>query len=165
MTGTNRLAEIHIEQARLRAMRLVAFTGSVFPGEWSPQWNEMIVPDLLEFGFHARKVSEFCGLLEEEFPSVATKIVKISEGDPGLWENSYRKALNALMHMQTFVIGHAHADHRKIFLNASSNLIATYIRVSTDKYPEVTISIFGITECFLNHVIPRIREKHPCLRF
>ena len=165
VNGTNRLAEIHIAQARLRALRLVAFTGSVFPGEWSSHWNEMIVPDLLEFGFHARKVNEFCGLLSEDFPSINTKIVQLSEGDPGLWEENYRNALNALMHMRTFVIGHANADHRRIFLKASSNLITTYIRVSTDRYPEITISIFGLAECFLNQVIPRVREKHKCLRF
>jgi len=50
-------------------------------------------------------------------------------------------------------------------LNASSNLIATYIKVSTDRYPEVTISIFGLAECFLTQVIPRVRERHACLRF
>ena len=39
MTNADRLVEIHIVQARLRALRLVAFTGAVFPGEWSDQWN------------------------------------------------------------------------------------------------------------------------------
>ncbi|MFK7087274.1 hypothetical protein AAFM71_00550 [Chromobacterium violaceum] len=165
MNSKTRLAEIHIGQARLRALRLVAFTGSVFPGEWSNEWNEMIVPDLVEFGFHARKVNEFCGLINEKFPPISAKVVKISENDPGNWEENYRKALNALMHMQSFVMGHAHADHRRIFLAAESNLMATYIKVSTDKYPEVTISIFGLAECFLNQVLPKVREKHPSLHF
>lgn len=165
MNSTSRLTEIHIAQARLRALRLVAFTSSVFPGEWSNEWNEMLVPDLLEFGFHARKVNEFCRLKEDTFPSMNTKIVQIFEGDPGNWEQNYQFALNALMHMQTFIIGHAHADHRRVFLNAESNLIATYIKVSTDKFPETTISIFGLAECFLNQVLPKIREKHPHLRF
>jgi hypothetical protein len=165
MNTADRLAEIHIVQARLRALRLVAFTGAVFPGEWSDQWNEAIVPDLLEFGFHARKVNEFCKLMEESFPSIDTKVVKIAEGDPGNWEQSYRNALNALMHMKTFVVGHAHADHRRVFLAATSNLIATYVKVSTDRFPEVTISIFGMVDCFLNQVIPRVRNKHPHLRF
>jgi len=160
-----RLTEIHITQARFRALRLVAFTSSVFPGEWSDNWNEVIVPDLLEFVFHARKVNEFCGLMNENFPSINKKIVNLSEGDPGNWEESYRNALNALMHMKSFVIGHAHADHRRIFILATSNLIATYVKVATDKFPEVTISIFGLAECFLNHVIPKVREKDPGLRF
>lgn len=165
MNSNQRLVEIHIMQGRLRALRLLAFTSSVFPGEWSNEWNEMIVPDLLEFGFHARKVNEFCGLMDESFPSIDKKVVKISEGDPGNWEGNYRNALNALMHMQKFTIGHAHADHRRTFTNAESNLIATYIKVSTDRFPEVTISIFGLTECFLNCVIPKVREKNPSLRF
>ena len=165
MSNTTRLVEIHIVQARLRALRLVAFTGSVFPGEWGEQWNEAIVPDLLEFGFHARKVNEFCNLMEESFRPIDTKIVQISEGDPGNWEKNYRNALNALMHMKSFTIGHAHADHRRIFLAAKSNLIATYIKVSTDRFPEVTISIFGLVDCFLSQVIPRVRERQPQLRF
>lgn len=165
MNSHRRLTEIHITQARLRALRLVAFASSVFPGEWSDSWNEVIVPDLLEFGFHARKVNEFCELMNENFPSINKKIVNISEGDPGNWEENYHNALNALMHMKSFVISHAHADHRKIFINATSNLIATYIKVATDKFPEVTISIFGLAECFLNQVIPKVREKDPGLRF
>jgi hypothetical protein len=165
MNSRNRLIEIHITQARLRALRLLAFTSSVFPGEWSNEWNEMIVPDLLEFGFHARKVSEFCALMDETFPSVDKKIIQLSTDEPNDWEDNYRNALNALMHMQTFIIGHAHADHRKTFINAQSNLIATYIKISTDRFPEVTVSIFGITECFLNHVIPKVREKNPNLHF
>lgn len=165
MNSQVRLGEIHIELARSRALRLIAFTGSVFPGEWSHSWNDVIVPDLLEFGFHARKVNELCGLMDESFTSINQKVVKISEGDPENWEESYRNALNALMHMKSFVIGHAHADHRKVFLKAESNLIATYIKVETDKFPEVTISIFGIAECFLNQVIPRVRKMAPGLRF
>lgn len=165
MNNATRLIEIHIAQARLRALRLIAFTGAVFPGEWSDQWNEAIVPDLLEFGFHARKVNEFCDLIEENFQPIDAKVVKMSEGDPGNWEKNYRNALNALMHMKTFTIGHAHADHRQIFQAASSNLIATYIKVSTDRFPEVTISIFGMVECFLNQVIPIVGQRHPHLRF
>jgi hypothetical protein len=165
MSSADRLIEIHIVQARLRALRLVAFTGAVFPGEWGEQWNEVIVPDLLEFGFHARKVNEFCGFMNVDFGSIDVKVVKFSEGDPGGWEMNYRQALNALMHMQTFIMGHAHADHRKIFLASKANLIATYIKVTTDRYPEVTISLFGLVDCFLNRVLPKVREKHPQLRF
>ena len=165
MNSADRLTEIHIIQATLRAFRLVAFTGAVFPGEWVAKWNEAILPDLLEFGFHARKVNEFCDLLDEDFGSIDVKVVNISEGDPGNWETNYRNALNALMHMQTFSIGHAHADHRRIFLASEANLIATYIKVSTDRYPAVTISLFGLVDCFLNRVLHKVREKHPRLRF
>lgn len=164
-SNQTRLVEIHLEQARLRALRLLASTGSVFPGEWSVQWTEMLVPDLLEFGFHARKVSEFCGLLDESSPDIDGLIIRISEGDPGNWEKSYRKALNALMHMRSFTVGHAYADHRKIFTASQANLMVTYIKVSTDKCPEATISIFGLVNCFLNSVIPLVRQHFKELRF
>jgi hypothetical protein len=160
-----RLIEIHVVQARLRALRLVAFTGSVFPVEWDTQWSEMLVPDLLEFGFHARKVNELCGLQKETLPTINTLLIRISEGDPGAWETSYRKGLNALMHMRSFKIGHAHADHRRIFLKSKANLMTTYIKVSTDQYAEVTISIFGLANCFLSSVIPIVRERCPGVQF
>lgn len=165
MNSHQRLSEIHIENARTRALRLVAFTSAVFPGEWTNSWTEAIMPDLLEFGFHARKVNEFCGLMDENFPTINVKLVTFSGGNPQNWEESYRKALNALLHMQSFVMGHAHADHRKIFIKSESNLITTYIRVATDNYPEITISIFGLVACFLNSVLPKVREKFPALRF
>ncbi len=79
---------------------------------------------------------------------------------------NYAYALNALMHMRSFVVGNTHADHRKIFTKAESNLITTYIRVSTDKFPEKkTISIFGLVNCFLSDVIPKIKEIYPELVF
>jgi len=143
MESHTRLTEMHIIQARLRALRLFAFTSAVFPGEWSDNWGELIVPDLLEFGFHTRKVNEFCNLNDSDFSSINKKIVKISDSNPEDWEENYCHALNKLMHMKSFVISHAHADHRIVFTNAASNLIATYIKVSTDKFPETTISIVG----------------------
>lgn len=165
MNSHQRLVEIHIAQARSRALRLFAFTSAVFPGEWSNQWIETIVPDLVEFAFHARKVNEFCGLMNHPFPSINVKLVSISSGDPGDWETSYRNALNALMHMRSFVVGNTHSDHRRIFLASEANLITLYIRVSTDKFPATTISIFGLVNCFLNEVLPQVRMKYPSFAF
>ena len=166
MNSRRRLIEIHITQARLRALRLFAYTSAVFPTEWSDTWSELIVPDLLEFGFHARKVNEFCNLMDYEFPSINQKLVVISESDPGNWEDNYQHALNALLHMNSFTIGNAHADHRKIFTESGANLITTYIKVSTHMFPDVkTISIYGLVGCFLNHVIPAVKSAHPELAF
>ncbi|AQT59009.1 hypothetical protein [Cellvibrio sp. PSBB023] len=166
MNSHQRLTEIHLIKAREKALRLFACTSSVIPGEWSSVWNEMIVPDLLEFAFHARKVNEFCKLMNSTFPSIDVKLVTITSGDPGMWESNYIHALNAVMHMQGFSIGQAHADHRKIFINYEANLITTYIKVSTDKFPEEkTISIYGLVECFLFYVIPKVKDKNPNLRF
>lgn len=165
MNSHQRLAEIHIAQARLRALRIFSFASAVFPGEWQPTLVEIFVPDLVEFGFHARKVNEFCGFMDDEFPPIDQMIVQISQGDPGNWEHNYRHALNALMHMTSFTVGHVHADHRQIFKNASSNLMVTYIKVATDKYPEVTVSVVGLVNCFLAEVIPRVKNKFPNFSF
>lgn len=163
--SSQRLTEIHIKQARSKALHLFAFTSTVFPGEWTPVWGELVTPYLLEFGFHARKVNEFCNLGGETFPPIDSKLVKISEGDPGNWQPNYHYALNALMHMQSLVLGYAHADHRKIFLKSKANLSALYVKISTDQYPEVTISVYGLVDCFLSHVIPKIRQIYPEIRF
>lgn len=44
-----RLTEIQVVQARFHALRLLAYTSTVFPGRWSTRWNAMLVPDLIEF--------------------------------------------------------------------------------------------------------------------
>lgn len=163
--ATQKLAEIHIQEARKYALRLFAFTSTVFPSEWDKTWNELITPDLVEFAFHARKVSEFCNLRGEDFPPINNLIVKISENDPGNWEADYHHALNAFIHIKSFVIGHAHADHRQVFENSEANLVATYVKIQTDRFPEKTISICGLVFCFLNNVIPLVRRKYPTFVF
>lgn len=160
-----RVLEIHIEKARDYALRLFAFTSTTFPEEWSRQWNEIITPDLIEFAFHARKVNEICRFNQNNFPNINSLIVKISANDPGNWEVNYQYALNAFVHMDSFVIGQSHSDHRVIFQKAKSNLITTYVKIKTDQRPEKTISIFGLAFCFLNSVIPLIREKYPDIKF
>ena len=163
--NTKKLAEIHISESRKYALRLFAFTSAVFPSEWSDVWNEIITTDLLEFAFHARKVNDLCELQKELFPSIDNLIVKISENDPGNWEKNYQFALNAFIHINSFTIGHVHADHRLIFEKSQANLQATYVKIKTDKYPEKTISICGLVYCFLNNVIPALKSKFPELRF
>lgn len=68
--STQKLTEIHVQEARRYALRLFAYVSTVFPSEWSQAWNEIITPDLLEFAFHARKVNEFCKLREETFEPI-----------------------------------------------------------------------------------------------
>jgi hypothetical protein len=160
-----KLAEIHVQGARQYALRLFAFVSTVFPSEWGQTWNELIAPDLLEFAFHARKVNELCGLKDESFPDVDSLIVHISENNPEGWETNYQYALNAFVHMKSFMLGHAHADHRRVFEKSEANLQATYVRIQTDKFAEKTISISGLVFCFLNNVIPVIRKKYPEMRF
>lgn len=160
-----KLVEIHITEARQRALRLFAFVSTVFPAEWRATWNELIAPDLLEFAFHARKVNDLCGLKGDSFPNVDSLMVRISENDPGQWEKNYEYALNAFVHMRSFKIGHAHADHRMIFGKSEANLQATYVKIETDQFAEKAISISGIVFCFLDSVIPIIKSKYPEVRF
>ncbi|PNG07001.1 hypothetical protein CXL00_07025 [Stutzerimonas stutzeri] len=163
--SVKRLAEIHIAESRKYALRLFAFTSSVFPSEWGSTWSEIITADLLEFAFHARKVNELCRLQDEKFPSIGTLLIKISEGDPGNWEANYQYALNAFVHLNDYKIGHAHADHRAIFIGSEASLQATYVKIKTDKFSEKTISICGLVFCFLNSVVPLLRRRFPELRF
>lgn len=160
-----KILEIHIEKARAYAFRLHAFANSVHPKEWNNQWNEIITPDIIEFSFHARKINEICEFRKERFPDIDNLFLTISEGDPGNWETDYHLALNAFVHMKEFVVGAVHADHRRIFPNSEENLISTYVKIKTDKFPEKTISIPGLVCCFLNSVIPLVREKFPEARF
>ncbi|MDN6297388.1 MAG: hypothetical protein L0J54_05085 [Halomonas sp.] len=163
--STQKLTEIHVQEARRYALRLFAYVSTVFPSEWSQAWNEIITPDLLEFAFHARKVNEFCKLREETFEPINTLIVKISDNDPGNWEANYHYALNAFVHVNSFILGHSHVDHRRIFEKSEANLQATYVKITTDKFAEKTISISGLVFCFLNNVIPLIRNRYPELKF
>jgi hypothetical protein len=160
-----RLAEIHIERARSKALRLFAFSGSVYPAEWGGPYIELIVPDLFEFAFHARRINQICGLEKFTFPDINKLLVKISEGDPGDWETNYQYALNRLVHAKTFKFGNAHADHRRLFLKSEANLIPLYVRIETDQREIASISIYGLIDCFLSFVIPEIKRLFPEFRF
>ena len=147
--------------ARTKALRVFAFTGAVFPGEWTSVYSEVVIIDLVEFAFHARRVNEISGLKAHDFPSIKTLTFVISSGDPGGWISNYQWALDRIMHARKFVFGNVHADHRRLFTNAESNLIPAYVKVETDKQEMVTISLFGLVECFLNSVLPELRKRHP----
>ncbi|MFM1665350.1 hypothetical protein [Aeromonas salmonicida] len=160
-----RLAEIHISEARKHALQLFAFTGSVFPSEWSSPWNEVITNSLIEFSFHARKVNELCDFRKDNFNNINNLIVSISSNNPGNWETDYHNALNAFMHIKSYVIGNVQVMHRIIFPRSSACLQSTYVIISTDRHAEKTISICGLVFCFLNEVIPKIKEKHQEIKF
>ena len=165
MTVERRLAEMHIEAARSKALRVFAFSGAVFPGEWNSIYTEEVVKDLLEFGFHARRVTQIAALDDHQFPSIHRLLVQLSEGDPGDWVENYHWALNRLMHVRSLILGHCHADHRKTFLASKANLIPSYVRIETDQREMATISLYGLVDCFLASVIPEIRVRHPDWRF
>jgi hypothetical protein len=165
MTDIRRIGELHLHSARVRALRVFAFAGAVFPGEWKDTYVETVTQDLLEFAYHARRVNQICSIDTAHLPPIDVTPVTLSEGNPGNWMKRYDWALDRLMHAREFVFGNAHADHRPIFTAAKSNLIPLYVRVTTDRRAEETISLFGLVDCFLNHVIPQVRERFPEWRF
>lgn len=167
MSSEQWLAEMHIRKTREKALRLFAFTSSVFPVEWIDQWNLLVIPDLVEFAFHARRINELCGLKSTDFESINKKIFTVSTGDPGNWEERYQHALNRIVHAREFKVGQAHADHRKLFTSSKANLITLYVTVGTDLPGRGTasISIFGLVDCFLTRVIREIKGRFPTYQF
>ncbi len=165
MSNIRRIGELHLSAARTRALRIFAFAGAVFPGEWESTYVETITQDLLEFAFHARRINQICSVDINSLPSINVTIVEISQGDPGQWVERYDWALNRLMHAEEFTFGNCHADHRRIFTNSVSNLMPLYVRVSTDERSEETISLFGMVQCFLVGVIPQIQQRFPDWRY
>lgn len=159
-----RLAEIHIIAAREKALRIFSYASTVYPGEWGKQYQEIIILDLQEFAYHARRINQLCDLERYQFPDVDRLLVKITESDPGDWEKNYKYALNRIAHIKKFVFGSAHADHRITFQN-SDNLMPLYVKIETDNHDFATISIFGIVDCFLSAVIPEIVRKFPEFQF
>jgi|GEM_PF-1490967 len=160
-----RICEIHIGAARQKALRIVAFTGSVFPGEWTSAFAEDLTLDVIEFAYHARRVNQICGFEQEDFPPITNNQVQISENDPGSWVEKYQWALNRLVHMDSYVLGHGHVDHRRVYLASESNLAPVYVRVSSDKFASETISLYGLVSCFLVSVIPLVMSRFPDFRF
>jgi hypothetical protein len=160
-----RLGELHIEQARRQALRLVSYATAVYPYEWKTHIEESCSLELLEFAFHARRVNDIFAFNDQNFGSADKLIVKLSEGDPGGWQKCYTHALNALHHSVEFKFGWAHADHRKVYEASEANLIPTYVKVTTDKFPCATLSLYGIANCFLTGAIARIKQQHPDCRF
>lgn len=165
MSNIRRIGEIHIQTARTKALRVFAFAGAVYPGEWSNVYVEEVTRELLDFAFHARRVSQVCSIDVGKLSCITALPFVISQNDPGDWVDRYDDALNRLMHAEEFIFGNCHSDHRILFTNAESNLVPLYVKVATDWRSVGSISLFGLTTCFLNEVIPLVRAKFPDWRF
>lgn len=160
-----RLGELHLLTARAKALRVFAFAGAVFPGEWTNTYVETVTQDLLEFAFHARRINQICGIENKQFSSIKVFPIVITENDPGNWVENYHWALNRLMHARDFIFGNCHANHRAIFTNSESNLIPLYVMIETDQRSMETVSLFGLVHCFLSEVIPEVRSRFPDWNF
>ena len=160
-----RLAELHITQARERAVRLLTAASTIFPEEWTKQIDELAVVDLAEFAIHARRITELCDMRSEKFIGAHESRYKFSVPPPQPLETDYHEALNLLIHAKSYIIGHTVWDGAEIFQGSANNLALSYVRIATDRKPESCVSVFGIAFCFLTSVLARVKAKHPELQF
>lgn len=115
---------------------------------------------LVEFAFHSRRVNNICGFDHHRFEPITTTAYKVTSNDPGNWEVKYQDALNSLAHAKGFVFGSTHIEHRQLSLAAEANLAPLYVKVAADHRPrERTISLFGVSFCFLQQVIPLVKVR------
>lgn len=160
-----RLAELHIVQARERALRLFALCSTIFPEEMVKHLGELAVVDLAEFAIHARRITELCDLRLEKFTGADACRYKYSAPPPEPLETDYHEALNRLIHAKSYSIGHVVWDGPKIFTASAQNLAIGYVRIATDRKSLSCVSTFGIVHCFLSSVLAKVHEKHPGLQF
>lgn len=159
MSAIRRVGELHIARARARALEVFTAASAVIPEEWKPLVVEQTTMSLLEFGYHARRVNDICGFADETFPAVDRYLVHFSVPPLETPVTEYKFALNYLHHVTKLTFGFAHADHRKVFLASNANLQATYVTVTSDRYPTAILSLYGIVDCFLSGTIPMIKAK------
>ena len=160
-----RITELHIIEARKRALRLFCTGSSIFPDEWGGNTiNETLNVDLTEFALHARCVNELCDLRKEKFPGAGATRFKIEDPADFVLIDDYAEALNRLVHARKFVVGYGIWTGKKIWLNSKREKIS-YVRVETDRWPPANISVVGIAICFLGEVLIAVKERFPDYAF
>jgi hypothetical protein len=161
-----RITELHIIEARKRALRLFCTGSSIFPDEWSGNTiNETLNVDLTEFALHARCVSELCDLRKEKFPGADATRFKIEDPADFVFIDDYAEALNRLVHARKFVVGYGIWTGKKIWLNSKQEKIISYVKVETDRWPSANISVVGLATCFLGEVLITVKERFPDFLF
>lgn len=154
----HRLIELHIVEARKRALRLFAFGGAVYPEVWGSPYIEDISISLLEFGFHARRVNDLCDFGDRKFSDVDKFIVNFSVPPKYSIVKKYQFALNRLIHAKRFIFQNVHADHRNVF-SEHDNLVPVAVAIETDQRSCEAVSIIGVSNCFLHEVIPLVKSE------
>lgn len=163
--SSRRLTEMHIFEARKRAISLFSFGSSVYPEEWDDAVVEPIVSELFEFGFHARRINELCSVNVGEDTILGYSRYNLTAGGPNKPELNYEYILNSLTHCRDFRFHWAIWTGDKRFLTSSKEVIPCYVSIDTDKFYRVEFYICGVALCFLNVVIPLIKKKFPSYRF
>jgi hypothetical protein len=50
---------------------------------------------------------------------------------------------------------------KRRWMASEADMVVSHVTVKTDRLPNACISIFGLSVCFLNVVIPAVRNQHP----
>lgn len=159
-----RLPELHLIEARSRALRLMCTASTIIPEEYQEAISDQLAVDLAEFAMHARRLNEVLSLEQIAFGG-ADSLRFNATPMPAPLESNYRDALNRLIHAKTYTVGYSVWDGNKVFLASRQNVIPTYVKIETDRRPVAAVSIFGVAFCFLTSVIQHVKQRHPNLRF
>jgi len=161
-----RITELHLVEARNRALRLFCTSSTMFPDEWGgDSVNETLNVDLTEFALHARCVNDLCGLAGMKFPGVNATRFNLTEPSAFVLIDDYHDALNYLVHARRFIVGYGLWTGPKVWLNSAQDKMVSYVRVETDRRPAANISVFGIATCFLSEVLITVKQRFPDYRF
>lgn len=160
------MAEVHLIEARSRALRLFAVASAIYPKEWAgAQVIEPVLVDTSDFAFHARRVNDICGYKNRPFTDVDATRFKFSAGQNIALVRDYRDALNRIHHARELTFNWAVWDGQPIFTSSPENLIASHLRVETDQREPANVSIFGLAFCFLVSVLPAVKADFPDYQF
>lgn len=161
-----RITELHLAEARRRALRLFCTSSAIFPDEWGGGIvNDALHVDLTIFALHARRVSELCGFSQTKFTGVATTRFRITDPPDLVLIADYNDALNRLVHARRFIVGYAVWDGAKVWLNSANDKVVSYVAVETDRRPRANLSVFGLATCFLSEVLIAVKAGFSELRF
>ncbi|WP_158807930.1 hypothetical protein [Beijerinckia sp. L45] len=159
-----KLLQSHFEKAQKLALNLFQAASCVIPHEFSLPIIEQTTMDLMEFGFHARRVNELAQIDPSLISGANGKRFKYENSslDAPLEEN-YGHALNRLRHPNTYSVGLIEWGGDIVFEKSSSHVIVSFARITTNdpRYLDKNVSIFGISFSFLTEVRTLMHAKYP----
>ncbi len=109
-------------------------------------FTENIIENCLDFSINCRKLMELCEIRDQPLDARRWKYDIASNINT---ENSLKNATNKIIHSKNLqVVFGDHPD--KVFQDSKiKDIVALYISVTTDKFPETHIDIFSLSWCFI----------------
>ena len=162
-----RLTELHIGEARSRALRLFMATSTIFPAEWT-DWgglSDMLVTDVHEMAFHARRVIDLCRIDVASFTMVDAVRYSFEPGSETLLVANLREALDRLHHARDMIFVWSVWTGRPVFVTSRANHAPSYVSVTTDIRERANISLYGVAMSYLYEVLPEVSRSFPEYEF